>query len=337
MSRRVRLRSLPMRISALVLPSALTAMIFAGCGSDTPSTGDIRNALDNPTGSVNDKGGVTAATQRQQSSGANTSFGAATPFGGGALTLARTDHKAALDPMTSLAPMFKHAERRFARPIATKQLRTAQELGGLESCFSDAFNTDMIDPTSDSIDLSFDIDFDRCGDGTITGKMSVSMSAEIDRGTNEMRYDASYDYSNLCVKSEGIEVCQDGSMNIEGNGQFGAQDFTMEMIAAWKYTVSISAGDKSYSFSNKGGIEMKLGEESANIRMAVFVTLPDGEEVSYTFTLNANANGGSFEIAGRDGKLTCTVDSDGNGSCTGDVDLEWTESEWDDAYTAYGE
>ncbi len=332
-----------MKTSPLCL--SLLLPIAAACGSG-PDISSIKNALDNPTGSVNDKGGVTAAAQRQQANGSAGSVGAISPFGGGALTISGAAERPAVQPMfamDAMKPFFEHVERRFGRAMNIRELRTADD--DFDSCFNDAFaQAATLDPNGDSFDMKVDIDFDSCGDASLSGRLTMEMSGEVDINAGSFEYEASYVYSNVCVKSDSEKVCQDGEMRLEGVGRAPTNgstngDFSMEIFAAWEIATLIEADGNSHELNNKGGLEMKLGanDDSAELsfRMVVFVTLPSGEEVSYTLTISADDNSGSFSITGKDGSLTCTVDAAGNGSCTGDLDLEWTEDEWDDAYGTY--
>ncbi len=331
-----------MKTSPLCL--SLLLPLAAACGSG-PDVSEIKSALDNPTGSINDKGGVTAAAQRQQSNGSAGSVGAINPFGGGALTIARAHERPSVQPafaLQAMKPFFDHVERRMGRSIGAQQLRTAEDFG---SCFENAFaQTENFDPNGDSFDMKVDIDFDSCGDASLSGRMTLEMSGSIDVEGGRFEYEGSYVYADVCVKSGDDRVCQDGEMRMEGVGRVPTtgttnDEFTMEIFSAWRIDTLVEADGKSYAFTNKGGLEMKLGGDdssSVSFRMVVFVTLPSGEEVSYTLTIKADDASGSFSITGKDGSLTCTVDAAGNGSCTGDLDLEWTDADWDATYESYG-
>lgn len=297
-----------------------SATFLTACGSG-PSTSSIRSDLDNPTGSIQDQGGVSAAGSRSSNSGFAASFGGTTPFGPTS-GLTALNGRGRFQPLAPLQPMFNYLQQRTGKAVQLRALRNAQvDFSG--DCYANAFAgvASDINPNSDSFSTSFDIDFGACAESGLTGSVKVSMSAKLNQGSGTFEYNADYTMNQVCTTGD-AKICQDGSISMEGEGSIGA-DVNMTIIAAWDMTISSNVGGASSTIADKGGMEMKMSGDSVSLRIVAYVTNTAGEEVSYTLSLMVDDSSGSFSIKGKDGELTCTVNNEG-GSCTGDAGMiQW--------------
>lgn len=128
--------------------------------------------------------------------------------------------------------------------------------------------------------------------------------------------------TNVCETS-GNKYCVTGEYIMEAT----MANEQISLVSGWYVTATWDEDGAQRSLVTKGGVKFDLsasGQDGA-IEYLVYVTDENGEEVSLVLKITTTGEGTTLSIRGSDGALTCTVNSDGSGSCDGDLS-------WDEAY-----
>lgn len=111
---------------------------------------------------------------------------------------------------------------------------------------------------------------------------------------------------------------------------------SLEFITAWELNGQWNEDGAQRQASLRGALRLVAsntgGTDFGSIEYLFYVQTPDGTEASYILSITAESSGpngtATLEIRGSDGELTCTINSDGSGMCTGAFDHTWTQEEY---------
>jgi hypothetical protein len=313
----------------ILFTSLTAATVFAvGCGSNVPSTDQVRSDFQSPSGKTSDKQGVMAVNGQQGGAGKAISVaGSGSTFGGLGLTAdGKVSALTHLQPKNLLGPLVQRiGARHFGYQV--QELRSAQS-GECGNAFANA--TGSVTDTSGSFSVT--IDLSSC-DPELSGTMTMDVEYEIDQAAGGLSMTIEQSLDNVCEKA-GDQACVSGDMLMEMKLNFGAvssgmQTGSADFLTAWALDATWKEGGKDLSASTKGGMRAAANNSQASVEYLFYVKDSTGAEVSYVMTAVANDDGSaSISIKGGDGELTCSVMANGAGSCTGTGgEISWTDAE----------
>lgn len=307
-----------MRNIFITTPFAL-GLALAACGGDVPSTSQIKADFESPSGSTKSKQTVAGAYTKNQASGTATGLASSfSPLGG----LTAAGRGSALERV-GLARMMQPHLARLSQHVTGKVAQGLSTAGEFDACMDDEKIGQELAASlsSGSTSGSFDVDIDlaSCSGGQLTG--SIAMSGSFDIDGQSFVFDVSQVMTNVCETS-GDKYCVTGEYVMEAT----MTDATISLVSGWFVTATWDEDGAQRSLVTKGGVKLDLtGGDTGAMEYLVYVTDENGEEVSLVLKITTSGEGATLSIRGSDGSLTCTVNSDGSGSCDGDLS-------WDEAY-----
>jgi len=111
---------------------------------------------------------------------------------------------------------------------------------------------------------------------------------------------------------------------------------SLEFITAWELSGQWNEEGTPRQATLRGALLLAAsntgGSDFGSIEYLFYVQTPEGGEESYVLSITAESSGpngtATLEIRGSDGELTCTINSDGSGMCTGAFSHTWTQEEY---------
>ncbi|MCC6525957.1 MAG: hypothetical protein IT373_25145 [Polyangiaceae bacterium] len=163
-----------------------------------------------------------------------------------------------------------------------------------------------IDTDGSGDDATITLDMGCLSQGQVSGQ--IVYQVEIDDG-HVYTY---YEYSGVCVASDGL--CLEGAGATDIGGHI---PFSYDITLAGDLTVASSDGQ---SWELDYGYQMSIGTSGTSVRFVVFVG-----DASYVVDASLSASGtGTLTITGANGSFTCSYAGDGaTGSCSGSGSFEW--------------
>jgi hypothetical protein len=337
-----------MRRLAYALPATLSLALI-GCGGG-PDINQVKADFDNPSGSVQSKDGMIAASGSLDASGSAVSVA-----GGGVPGNSLTAYTRGFDQINMRrtwewrarglrdylnGKVTKHQALRQAQFGGDGCTNSAEAQGAFEEASQD-FVADGINPFGNSKiegSATYSQDFSACSGGELSGSAKVHIEILLEsNGDNSGRLaiTVQYDLNNVCELNTAEKACLDGTMIMEaeaiGQNDFGSLTFT----AAWDFAATWTDAGGARSASAKGGLKSSFEGDgtsgSAKIEVLSYVNSPEGEW-SYVWSLDASYTGGegsaTIGCRGSDGSVMCTIDDNG-GMCTSSdgSSVTWTTEE----------
>lgn len=326
-----------------------TALALTACGGG-PDIDQVRADFDNPSGSTKDKTGVLAANGKRDASESALRLTTGVPGASGGLTAAGKAH--GLDKIAPRALWEQKLRSLYNQRMATegRALRMAQDeepIGGddfgsgcqdspeAQAAFQELvtdLGVDAANPLGGSTadaSAEYTQDLASCSGGALTGTLEVAIEVELEEG--KMRFAIEQGFVEVC-EAEGAKTCINGTFIMEATmaGSGTGEDGSLEFLTAWELDATWTEDGAELSASTKGGIRMAVDNQMFGLEYLVYCKDSAGEEVSYVLRFQVNADGSmSLEYKGADGEMSCSVTSDGNGQCTGDSEMTWTDAEYD--------
>jgi hypothetical protein len=342
-----------------LVPAAVLAIAFAGCGGDDdkPDINQVKEDFSHPSGSVSDKQAIVGvASEREASSPALALAAGGIP--GFGLTSAKQRGFATLAPIRTYAPALNSLREAVRQRGLNRQgLSVAQFGGGAGNCddsaeakaaFEDLQKDIVAQAQSGSTEISgsasFEVDLASCSQGEMTGNMAVSINLHAEQtGANSgaFTYNVTMGFDKVC-ETKDKKTCIDGTFVLEASiSTTGQNAGKLEYVQAWELSASWNEEGRAITADTKGGIRLAYEGTNSNgsgqLQYLFYVKDSTGREVSFVLEITANSQGeATLKYKGSDGELTCTQKADGSGSCTGTggAAINWTAGDLDAAVEA---